>query len=266
MPRARARAWPLAGAVGGFGITYGVLARQAGFTSLETIVFSIVTFAGSAQFAAVSIVRRRDAVAAIVAALLLDARYLPIGLSVAPWLPGRPLARAAQGQVAVDESWAVSTSAAAGTTRGCSSARARLGGVGRVLDGGRPGRIGARRPRDARPRRGAPRVFLALLAGQIRERELLLAALAGAVIALAMVPLAPPSVRRRGVGGLPGGAAQAGRRGGGGVVTTTWIVVLGAGVGTLVLEGLAPAVLGGRACRRGWSARWRSWHRRCWLR
>jgi branched-subunit amino acid transport protein len=30
-------------------------------------------------------------------------------------------------------------------------------------------------------------------------------------------------------------------------VSTTWIVVLGASAGTLVLKGLAPAVLGGRA-------------------
>jgi branched-subunit amino acid transport protein len=30
-------------------------------------------------------------------------------------------------------------------------------------------------------------------------------------------------------------------------MSTTWIVVLGAGAGTLVLKGLAPAILGGRA-------------------
>jgi branched-subunit amino acid transport protein len=30
-------------------------------------------------------------------------------------------------------------------------------------------------------------------------------------------------------------------------MTTAWIVVLGAGLGTLLLKGLAPAVLGGRA-------------------
>jgi predicted branched-subunit amino acid permease len=31
------RAWPLAVAVGGFGVTYGVLARQAGFSALAVI-------------------------------------------------------------------------------------------------------------------------------------------------------------------------------------------------------------------------------------
>jgi 4-azaleucine resistance transporter AzlC len=191
------RAWPLAVAVGGFGITYGVLARQAGFAPVTTIVFSIVTFAGSAQFAAVSIVRDGGtAVAAIVAALLLNARYLPIGLSVAPWLPGRPLARAAQGQVAVDESWAVShlgggrydprLLVGAGATIwaawvACSTAGALAGSVL-----GDPETLGL----DA----AFPALFLALLAGQIRERRLLLAALAGAAIALVMVPLVPPGV------------------------------------------------------------------------
>jgi 4-azaleucine resistance transporter AzlC len=191
------RAWPLAVAVGGFGITYGVLARQAGFAPVATIVFSIVTFAGSAQFAAVSIVHDGGtAVAAIVAALLLNARYLPIGLSVAPWLPGRPLARAAQGQVAVDESWAVShlgggrydprLLVGAGLTIWAAWVVCSTAGVlaGSVL--GDPQTLGL----DA----AFPALFLALLSGQVRERRLLLAALAGAAVALVMVPLTPPGV------------------------------------------------------------------------
>jgi 4-azaleucine resistance transporter AzlC len=191
------RAWPLAVAVGGFGVTYGVLAKQAGFAPVATIVFSIVTFAGSAQFAAVSIVNDGGtAVAAIVAALLLNARYLPIGLSVAPWLPGRPLARAAQGQVAVDESWAVShlgggrydqrLLVGAGLTIWAAWVVCSTAGVvaGSVL--GDPETLGL----DA----AFPALFLALLAGQVRERRLLLAALAGAAVALVMVPLTPPGV------------------------------------------------------------------------
>src|SRR4051794_41946133 len=72
------RAWPLAVAVGGFGITYGVLARQAGFAPVATIVFSIVTFAGSAQFAAGSIVDDGGtAGGAVVAALAVHARRPP---------------------------------------------------------------------------------------------------------------------------------------------------------------------------------------------
>src|SRR3954470_2655403 len=191
------RAWPLAVAVGGFGITYGVLARQAGFAPVATIVFSIVTFAGSAQFAAVSIVHDGGtAVAAIVAALLLNARYVPIGLSVAPWLPGRPLARAAQGQVAVDESWAVShlgggrydsrLLVGAGGTIWAAWVLCSTAGTVAVSVLGAPETLGL----DA----AFPALFLALLAGQVRERRLLLAALAGATVALAMVPLTPPGV------------------------------------------------------------------------
>ena len=47
---------PLALAVGVFGITFGVLARDAGFGPVSAIVFSATTFAGSAQFAATSLV------------------------------------------------------------------------------------------------------------------------------------------------------------------------------------------------------------------
>ncbi|HMJ33868.1 MAG TPA: AzlC family ABC transporter permease [Baekduia sp.] len=191
------RAWPLAIAVGGFGLTYGVLARQAGFDPLQTIIFSLTTFAGSAQFAAVSIIGDGGtAVAAITAALLLNARYLPIGLSVAPWLRGRPLARAAQGQVVIDESWAVShlgggrydprLLVGAGLTIYAAWVLASVVGVlaGEVL--GDPETLGL----DA----AFPALFLALLAGQVRERGLLLAALAGGVVALAMVPVVPPGV------------------------------------------------------------------------
>jgi 4-azaleucine resistance transporter AzlC len=191
------RAWPLAVAVGGFGLTYGVLAREAGFSSVAVVVFSLITFAGSAQFAAVSIVHDGGtAIAAITAALLLNARYLPIGLSVAPYLPGRAATRAAQGQVAVDESWAVSHQGegrydprllvGAGVAIYTAWVVCSIAGVaaGSVL--GDPEALGL----DA----AFPALFLALLAGQVRERRLLLAALGGAAVALAMVPLVPPGV------------------------------------------------------------------------
>jgi 4-azaleucine resistance transporter AzlC len=191
------RAWPLAVAVGGFGLTYGVLAKQAGFSTLATIVFSLVTFAGSAQLAAVSIVHDHGtAVAAIAAALLLNTRYLPIGLSVAPYLPGRAAARAAQGQVMVDESWAVShlgggrydprLLVGAGLAIYAAWVVCSTVGVAAGSLVGDPETLGL----DA----AFPALFLALLAGQVRERRTLLAALGGAAVALATVPLAPPGV------------------------------------------------------------------------
>ena len=46
---------PLAVAVAGFGVSFGVLARSAGMGAVAPIVMSATTFAGSAQFAAVAI-------------------------------------------------------------------------------------------------------------------------------------------------------------------------------------------------------------------
>src|SRR5204863_9949028 len=48
-------ALPLAVVIGGFGVSFGVLARSAGTGALAPIVMSATTFAGSAQFAAASI-------------------------------------------------------------------------------------------------------------------------------------------------------------------------------------------------------------------
>jgi predicted branched-subunit amino acid permease len=70
---------------------------------------SATTFAGSAQFAAASILADGGTVAAaIAAALLLNARYAPIGVSVAPWLAGPRWRRFLHAQLVVDESWAIS--------------------------------------------------------------------------------------------------------------------------------------------------------------
>ena len=58
-----------------FGISFGLLAKGAGMGSAASIVFSATTFAGSAQFAAVSVLGTGGSViAAIVAAAFLNAR------------------------------------------------------------------------------------------------------------------------------------------------------------------------------------------------
>src|SRR5207253_2194205 len=99
---------PLAVAVGLFGISFGVLARAAGVGSVASIVMSLTTFAGSAQFAAISVLAAGGSVAtAITAAVLLNARYGPIGLSASNALHPAPLRRFLEAQLVVDESWAV---------------------------------------------------------------------------------------------------------------------------------------------------------------
>ncbi len=101
---------PLAVAVFGFGVSFGVLARAAGMGSVAPIVMSATTFAGSAQFAATSVLNAGGSVAtAVVAAVLLNARYAPIGVSVAPSLRGPWWSRFLHGQLVVDESWAIAS-------------------------------------------------------------------------------------------------------------------------------------------------------------
>src|SRR3954454_23548390 len=91
---------PLAVAVGAFGISFGVLAREAGMGSVAPLVMSVTTFAGSAQFAVVSVLTAGGGVAAAcVAALLLNARYAPIGMSVAKALRGGWLKRVLEAQL-----------------------------------------------------------------------------------------------------------------------------------------------------------------------
>src|SRR3954466_10890904 len=92
------------------GISFGVLARALGWGVVAPIVFSVITFSGTAQFAVVSVLGGGGGVVpAIVAAVLLNARFLPMGVAVAPFLKGGPLRRALEGQAVIDASWALAS-------------------------------------------------------------------------------------------------------------------------------------------------------------
>src|SRR5256885_97319 len=72
------------------GASFGVLARTAHLGTLAAVVMSATTFAGSAQVATVPVLGAGGGVAAAVAAaLLLNARYAPMGISVAQSFRGR---------------------------------------------------------------------------------------------------------------------------------------------------------------------------------
>src|SRR4051794_39223710 len=98
-------------AVAGFllSLSFGVLARDVGMPVLAVIVMSVIVFAGSAQFAAISIIAAGGGVgAAVAAAAMMNSRFLAMGIALGPSLPGGPAKRAAQGQAVVDSSWAMS--------------------------------------------------------------------------------------------------------------------------------------------------------------
>jgi predicted branched-subunit amino acid permease len=174
-----------------------VLARAAGFDALAAIVFSATTFAGSAQFATVSVLGDGGTIAAAIgAAVLLNARYLAIGFSAAGALAGGWVRRLLESQLVVDETWALSNRGGGEFDRGVLLGAGMLlfvawvaGTVVGVLAGdalGDPEALGL----DA----AFPAVFLALLVAQLRSREAVTAAVAGAAIALFLVPFTPPGV------------------------------------------------------------------------
>jgi 4-azaleucine resistance transporter AzlC len=188
---------PLGIAVLGFGISFGLLARSAGMGWLAPIVMSATTFAGSAQFAAVSILGAGGTVAAAVtAAVLLNLRYGPIGVSVAPWLDGPAWWRFVRAQLVVDESWAV-----AAEGEGRFDPRI-LVGAGLLLyvswvAGTAIGALGGEAlgdPKTLGLDAAFPALFLALLLPQLRNRRAIVAAILGGAIAIVLTPVAPAGV------------------------------------------------------------------------
>ncbi|MBA3787939.1 MAG: AzlC family ABC transporter permease [Actinobacteria bacterium] len=178
-----------------FGASFGLLAADAGMSWAAAVLMSATTFAGSAQFAAASVLETGGgAVAAIVAAVLLNARYVPLSVSVASIFPGSRRRRLAESQLIVDESWALAGRSGrfeypvligagllfyilwvGGTAAGIL--------VGDLLD---PEAIGL----DA----AFPALFLALLVPYVRARRSLVAAVLAAMITFVLIPVAPSGV------------------------------------------------------------------------
>jgi 4-azaleucine resistance transporter AzlC len=180
-----------------FGASFGLLARAAGWGVLAPFAMSLTTFAGSAQFAAVSILGTGgSAVAAIVAAVLLNARYVPISISVASLFHGPHLRRFAEAQLIVDESWAISSRGPGQFDRGL------LIGAGLVLyaawvSGTAVGAVGGEalgNPKSLGLDGAFPALFLALLVPQLGDTRSRTAALLAGGIALALIPFTPAGV------------------------------------------------------------------------
>jgi 4-azaleucine resistance transporter AzlC len=177
-------------------VSFGVLARSLGWGPVAPIVFSLVAFSGSAQFAAAGVLGAGGGVLpAVGSAVLVNARFLLMGIAVAPSLVGGRLRRALEGQAVIDASWAL------------------------AQEGGRLDRekmLGATLPQWAAWQAGTvvgsvggtslgdpealgldvlfPVFFLALLLPELREpRGRLVAALA-VPVTLVLIPLAPAGI------------------------------------------------------------------------
>ena len=180
-------------AVGAIAVSFGVLARPV-MGMVAPIVMSIIVFSGAAQFGSLAILAAGGSTgAAIAAGVLLNARYLAMGLALAPSLTGRPLSRAGFAMTVVDSSWAASS-------RGDGTfdpwylvgmtvpqyAGWVLGTVIGVLIGNSLGD-----PRSLGLDALFPAFFVALLFEEVRGRRKLAAAGGGAGIALALTPFVP---------------------------------------------------------------------------
>lgn len=101
---------PVALGVGGYGIAFGVLARQAGLSVAEATLMSAVVLAGASQLIAVEL---WDAplpvVTIIVTTLVVNLRYVLMGASLRPWFESLSPARTYGSLFFItDESWALS--------------------------------------------------------------------------------------------------------------------------------------------------------------
>ena len=177
-------------------VSFGVVARPV-MGPVAPIVMSIIVFAGSAQFASLAVLAAKGgALAAIVAGALLNLRFVPMGIAIAPSLIHGRLGRAARGQAIVDASWALASRGGGrfdiefllGSTAVQYPAWV-LGTVAGVLGGsliGDPKALGL----DAI----FPAFFLGLLVPELRSRDGRTVAAVGAAIALLLTPIAPPGV------------------------------------------------------------------------
>ena len=186
-------------AVAPFGVVFGAAAATAGFDLWQAVGFSSLVFGGSSQFAAVEILRDDGAIAsAAISGLLLNVRSLAFGLIMAPALGGPWWKRAAMSQLMIDESTAVG--AAQDDLR-----RRRYGflvaGIGVFVVWNLTTIVGFAVFSDAGDLitdlgldAAGPAAFLALLWPRLSSAPQRHTAIAGSLIALVLIPLAPPGV------------------------------------------------------------------------
>jgi 4-azaleucine resistance transporter AzlC len=179
-------------------VSFGVLARTLGWGVVAPIVFSGVVFSGSAQFAVADVLEAGgSALAAILAAILVNARFAVMGVAVASSLAGGRLRRALEAQATVDASWAVANRGGGRFDRdvliGATLPQyvAWVGGtaIGVVVGDaiGDPEALGL----DVL----FPAFFLGLLIDELRSgRRQVGAALIAVVVSLALIPFTPPGV------------------------------------------------------------------------
>lgn len=185
-------------ATGVFGAAFGVLATTTGLTTAQTMAMSLLVFTGASQFAAVGVVSAGGTEsAALGSALLLAARNGFYGVALAEHIRASLVRRVVGAQLVIDESTALGLSqrnradvAPAFWIGGLSvfvfwNLGTLLGAVGGDAIGD-PQALGL----DA----AFPAGFIALAAPAFGHRRGVIAAVAGATIALITTPFVQPGL------------------------------------------------------------------------
>lgn len=188
----------LAAAVGVFAVSFGVLAEATGLPWQMACAMSLLVFGGGSQFAAVGVIAAGGSpVAAVAAGLLLNCRYLPFGLALAPALRGGLARRILAAQLVIDESSALALAQDDPRVRErlfwfAGAAVFVLWNAGTAIGAFAGQALGD--PRALGLDAAFPAGFLVLLGPLVRRSAAKRAAAAGALIAVALVPVAPPGV------------------------------------------------------------------------
>jgi 4-azaleucine resistance transporter AzlC len=178
-------------------LSFGVLARQLGWGMVAPIVASVVVFSGSAQFAVADVLGAGgSAAAAIVAAVLVNARFGVMGVAAASVFRGGWLRRAIEGQATVDASWALANRGGGRFDRELligATLPQYVSWVGGTVVGVVAG--------DAIDAQALgldvlfPAFFLGLLIDELRNgRQHVVAAVVAAAVAVVLIPFTPPGI------------------------------------------------------------------------
>jgi 4-azaleucine resistance transporter AzlC len=183
--------------VGAYGVAFGAASVAAGFSVLQSCLFSLFTFTGASQFAAIGVVASGGpAVSAIVTASMLGTRNALYGIQMAPVLRVRGLRKILAAHVTIDESTAVSLSQA---PRGVEAMRVGfwVTGLGVFVFWNLftlLGALGAQalgNPASWGLDAAVPAVFLGLVWPRLVNNYLRLVAVASMAFAIAVTPLLP---------------------------------------------------------------------------
>jgi 4-azaleucine resistance transporter AzlC len=198
LPRNTVRdALSVAVTVGAYGVAFGAASVAAGFSVLQSCLFSLLTFTGASQFAAIGVVASGGpAVSAILTASMLGTRNALYGIQMAPVVRVRGLRRILAAHVTIDESTAVSLSQA---PRGVEAMRVGfwVTGLGVFVFWNLftlLGALGAQalgNPASWGLDAAVPAVFLGLVWPRLTTNYLRLVAVVSMVFAMAVTPLLP---------------------------------------------------------------------------